>query len=149
MAYRYSDGFGSYYLNGVKVTKEIALTPARDLDVQLVLTESNVDVQKQIINKIGIERVIQKLGMPSLDKWVDPNTDKSYELFHLKSGNLDRRYLFYEHASVPGMYYARAVPPEVSMCWQARAWIVGVIERDEINSCDEIEAVNNLPKYLS
>ena len=151
-AIKYKDGFSVWVLNGVRVTKEIAETPAEKLDPKLILNEQNVDVQREIIKKIGAEKVLKKLNAKCLDKWTDPKTGKYYELQELKVNNLNRKYLYYEHASLKGYYYAMPIPPECKKAIHARAWILGIIERKElsdINQLKELEIGACLPQYLS
>lgn len=48
--------------------KDIVLTPAENLDCKRVLTEENAKVRKEIIKKIGIDRVIKELGAKTIEK---------------------------------------------------------------------------------
>lgn len=63
----FGDGFACYNLNGIKVTKEIAMTPADNLDPKLIQTETNADVRREILRKIGIKTAVEKLGASILD----------------------------------------------------------------------------------
>ena len=147
MAVEFADGWGVYALNGIIVSKEIAETPAENLDPKLILNEQNADIQREIIKKIGAERVLKKLNSKCLDKWTDPKTGKYYELLNLKVGSIDRKYMYYKHFSLD-YYYAKPVPPEIRTAWQGRAWILGMIERNELpNAADEV--INNLPTQAS
>jgi hypothetical protein len=76
-ALSFKDGYNLWYLNGVAVTEDIVMTPAEQLDPNLILTEKNVEVRREIVRKIGIERVIQKLGAEVLD------TFENYQLLRL------------------------------------------------------------------
>ena len=84
IALGYSDGFSVYALNGVRVPKEIVMTS--ELDPQLILTEKNVEVRREIIRKIGAERILQELGGECLDKFnFNINGDEiPYELYRVK-----------------------------------------------------------------
>lgn len=151
-AMKWRDGYSIYALNGIIVPKEIVTTPAEMLDPNLILNEQNVDIQREIIKKIGADIVLKKLNAKALDIWIDPNTNCKYELMRLKAGELDRIYLYYEHASIPGYFYAMPVPPECSKAMHARAWILGLIERGELSNISqkkEGEIINNLPNQLS
>ena len=70
MALKYSDGYGLYMLNGIRVSKELAITPAEKLDIKLFMKEQNADIKAEFIRKYGIERML------SLGKIVD--TYKNY-----------------------------------------------------------------------
>jgi hypothetical protein len=148
-AIKYIDNFSIWALNGISVTKEIAETPAEKLDAKLILNEQNTDIQREILKKIGAERALKKLNAECLDKWTDPKTGKYYELLRLKANNINRKYLYYEHASLKGYFYAKPVPPEINKALQARAWIIGCIERNELNEISDIEIEALLPSHLS
>lgn len=116
MAVRFSDGFGSWNLHGVQVSKEIAETPAMELDAEIILTEKNAEIRREIVRKIGIERVILKLGARSLDKQGD------YELlaFELGDGRL-RPYLKMKNPSI-GIWHLEGVPATIKTVTEALAW---------------------------
>lgn len=71
MTIKYRDGWGIFILNGVRVTKEIVETPADKLDPEIILKETNVEVRREIVRKIGVERLEKKLKPRVLDKWGD------------------------------------------------------------------------------
>lgn len=100
-AIRYRDGFELYYLNGVCVDKDIVMTPAMELDPRLVLTEDNAEVRREIVYKIGIERVCSKLGA----RVIDSDKKRNYELLLLN----DRPYLKMVNPSI-GTYHIEGVP---------------------------------------
>ena len=75
----YSDGWGMYYLNGVRVPEEIAVTPAAELSTDLVLTTTNAQVRAEIVKKIGLERVMEELQAECLES----SRDGVYELMLL------------------------------------------------------------------
>lgn len=153
----YSDGFEVYSLNGVRMPEQFVMTPAEKLDPMLVLNEKNVDVQRELIRKIGIERVIKKVGAKEIDKWTDPKTNLDYSLLSFKLGdNIDRKYMYFEHAGLKGVYYAQPVPPEVNKCVFGRAWMLSIIDREflqkitpETEYVKQLEVEMNLPSYVS
>jgi len=103
LAVEYSDGYGLYSLNGVRVPKEIVMTPAEQLDPTLILKEKNAEVRREIVRKIGVERVCQKLGAKVIDKEGD------YELLNLDLGeNRIRPYLKMKNPSI-GVYHIEGV----------------------------------------
>jgi len=112
-AISFRDGYSIWCLNGVNVTKEIVETPAEKLDPHLVITEKNAEVRREIIRKIGIERVVQKLGTKLLDKKGD------YELLDINLGeNRFRPYLKMRNPSI-GVYHIEGVSPECRTVEQA------------------------------
>jgi len=149
----WGDGWSQYYLHGVCVSAEYALTPAEKLDLKLVLTEKNADIQRELIRKVGPERLLIKTGAKELDAWQDPNTAFRYRLMEMVIGdNIRRRYLYFQHASMPGIFYAKPVPPETEKAFHARAWILSLVERDELNRMSigkEAEIIANFPTRVS
>ena len=105
MAIRFSDGFGSWNLNGVRVSRALAETRAEDLDPAILIKEQNAEVRREIVRKIGIERIVQKLGAEVLDRSGD------YELVTLGIGDGRRReFLKMKNPSI-GVYHIEGVPP--------------------------------------
>ena len=105
-----------YFLNDVHVPKEIVETPARELDPRLMLREQNAQVRREIVRKIGIERICQALEAQSLDRQGD------YELLllDLQDGRT-RPYLKMKNPSV-GVYHIEGVAPECRTVAEALAW---------------------------
>jgi len=110
------DGRKEYYLNGVRVDEHIVITPAEKLDPALLLREKNAEVRREIVRKIGIERVVQKLGAKVIDKQGD------YELLllDLQDGRM-RPYLKMRNPSI-GTYHLEGVPPGIKTVQEALAW---------------------------
>lgn len=105
-----------YILNGVPVPEEIAVKPARDLDPRLVLTERNAEVRREVVRKIGVERVVTELGAVCVDREGD------YELLLLDLGDRRRRpFLKMRNPSV-GVYHVEGVHPDCRTVRQALAW---------------------------
>ena len=115
MSVQYADGFGVYSLNGVRVSKELIMTPAEKLNPQILLKEQNAEIRREIVRKIGIERVCQKLGAKVLDKKND------YELLNLDIGNRVRPYLKMLNPSI-GTYHIEGVHPNCKTVEQALNW---------------------------
>ena len=123
-AIQYADDFNIYCLNGVKVTKEIVETSAYDLDPKLVLTEKNAEVRREIVRKIGIERICQKLKTKTIDKW---NEYELLELPKIEGMTIKPIYLKMRNPSI-GVYHLEGVPPEIKTCKQALAWRCGEVD---------------------
>ena len=60
-ALQYSDGYELYYLNGVAVTKELVMTRPEDLDINIFLKETNIQIRREIVRKIKPEILLKKL----------------------------------------------------------------------------------------
>jgi len=103
----YPDGFSVWCLHGVHVTKQIAETPADKLPVKLVIDEENAEVRKEIIRKIGIERVLAELDAKERDK------DDVYELLELDLQDVNNQpyvYLKMFNPSTSEIHFERVRP---------------------------------------
>jgi len=115
----YPDGFSVYSLNGVRVSQEIVETPADKLDCQLVLKEKNAEIRREIVRKIGIERLLEDLNSKVLDTW------NGYELLELDLKDGRRRpYLKMINPSI-GTIHVEGVEPSIKTCQEALAWRTG------------------------
>jgi hypothetical protein len=113
---KYADGFSVWSLNGVQVKKEIAETPAEDLNPKMILKEGNAEVRREIVRKIGIERVCESLNARVIDTFGD------YELLNLSLGDgRVRPYLKMKNPSI-GTFHIEGVHPDCKTCKEALAW---------------------------
>jgi hypothetical protein len=78
MAVTWADGTGTFYLNGVIVPAWVVETPAEKIDPKKVLAEENVDVRRELIRKVGIERFLSVARHEVLD------TDGDYALLSVE-----------------------------------------------------------------
>ena len=116
-ALRYPD-IELYCLNGVSLPKDIVMTPAEQLDPKLVVTEKNAERRREIVRKIGVERVALKLGAKILDK----SPDGVYELLDINiDSNRTRPYLRMLNPSI-GVWHLEGVPPGTTTIKAALAW---------------------------
>lgn len=123
MAIKWKDGFGIYALNGVKMNEKYVMTPWNQLDPKLILKEENAEVRREIVRKIGVERIIKELGAKVLDKQGD------YELLSLNLGDgRNRPYLKMKNPSI-GVYHIEGVSPD---CTSVRDAIIFRNGTDEI-----------------
>jgi hypothetical protein len=94
----YNDGGVSewYYLNGVRMTKEQVMTPAEKLQPKEILAETNVEVRRELIRKMGIELLLNYLPHKVLDK------KGNYELLNVELSDecKSARYLKMQNPSV-------------------------------------------------
>lgn len=123
-AIKYNDGFCVYALNGVRVTKELVETPWDALDPNIMLKERNAEVRREIVRKIGIERVIEKLGAEVIDKDKKQvaGVEHEYELLLFDIGNDNKcPYLKMINPSI-GTYHIEGVHPDCKTVSDALAW---------------------------
>jgi len=112
----YRDGYALWFLNGVDVGELIVTTPADQLDVNLILTTKNAEVRREIVRKIGIERVCDELKA----RVIDTQGDYSLLLLDLQDGR-KRPYLKMLNPSI-GTYHIEGVPPDCDTVEKAITW---------------------------
>ena len=111
----YPDGWGFYALHGVNVSKNVAVTPADELSCDLILSEKNAEVRRELIRKIGHNRMLKELNAKVIDK------RNEYELLSInKINNEERLYLKMTNPST-GLIHVEAVPRECQTVLQALA----------------------------
>jgi hypothetical protein len=122
MALAYPDGWGIYALNGIRMKAEYVLTPAEQLTPEKVLAEPNADIRRELIRKVGIERMLAKLPHKSLDK------RGNYELLSVRLSEevQDARYLKMVNPSI-SCYHIEGVEPSCktvieSLNWRNQNW---------------------------
>jgi hypothetical protein len=122
-AISYQDDSHEWFLNGIRVPRKIAETPAHELNPALILTEKNADIRREIVRKIGIERVCEKLGAKCID------SEENYELLllDLQDGR-KRPYLKMINPSI-GVYHIEGVAPHIKTVKAALSWRNGTTER--------------------
>jgi internalin A len=134
------DGTREYWLNAVKCPKHVVMTSAESLDAKALVTESNAEVRREIIRKIGIERACKLLNAKVIDSeaitakvpyHTEDGRDSvegyrdvtlTYELLLLDLGDSRRRpYLRMLNPST-GTYHIEGVAPSVTTVRDALRW---------------------------
>lgn len=116
-AIAWQDGYCEYALNGVWMEKEIVMTPAEEIDPEIILKEKNAEIKREIVRKIGVERICEKLKAESIDKM------DNYELLMLDLGDgRSRPYLKMKNPSLDGVYHIEGVEPKIKTVKEALAW---------------------------
>lgn len=111
------DGDDYYFLNGVAVDEKIVMTPGEKLEPSLITAEKNAEVRRELVRKIGVERILQKLGSEVIDKQGD-----MYELVLLDIGdNRKRPFLKMKNPSI-ALTHIEGVPPHIKTVKESLAW---------------------------
>jgi len=112
----WAEGEEQYFvINGIHVPQLIVETPASELDPRLILHEKNLDVRREIVRKIGIERICSELAT-SIDKQDD------YELLMLDLGDDTPRPFLRMKNPGTSAYHVEGVTPELRTVVAALAW---------------------------
>jgi hypothetical protein len=116
-ALAYPDGWSIFALNGVLVKEEYAVTPAESINPATVFAESNAEVRRELIRKIGVERFLAKSPHKVLD------TRGHYQLLsvELSPEVRDARYLKMLNPSV-GCWHVEGVHPTCKTVQESINW---------------------------
>lgn len=141
-AVRWCDGVLTYALRGLLVPSDVATARPEDLNTQMVveegdpavrlailrkmphrriearllLWEDDIDIRREIVTRIGIERVCIELKAQTID------SEEDYELLELNAGDhRPHRYLKMVNPSI-GVYHLEGVHPECGTVREALAW---------------------------
>lgn len=112
-AVEYPSGWKLYFLHGVRVPREIAMTPAEAIDPHVMIETRSTEVRRAILRKIGIERACSMLPTEVVDRRQD------YVLLTVYPGDGEmRRYLEMQNPST-GKRHIEAVDPACETVQQA------------------------------
>jgi hypothetical protein len=75
----YPDGFALYFLNNIQMTEEQVMTPAEHMTVESVMKEPNVDVRRELLRKIGLEKFVRDTKGKVLDTYMAKYNNKEIE----------------------------------------------------------------------
>lgn len=121
-ALEYRDTYSLYSLNGIRVTKEIAETKPGDITKEMITKEQNADIRREIIRKVGNERLLALLDYTVIDSFGE------YELitFNIGDGRI-RPYLKMINPSI-GCVHVEGVSPEIKTVKEAITFRNGLKE---------------------
>lgn len=125
-AISFTDGYKSYYLNNVEMQEKHILTPAEQMDSSEILTEKNVEVRRELIRKVGVELLLEKLPHKVLE-----TRDETYELLSIDLSDTlkDCRYLKMINPSI-GVFHVEGVSRDCDTIQKALNWRAGDIKKE-------------------
>lgn len=120
-SHRWRDGFSIWHLHGVRVERWMAESHPDDLDPRMVLQIENVDQRREVIRRMGSERLVTKLG----GKVIDTQTRKvggNYELLEIDMNHgAPWKFLKMQNQSIDAAH-VEAVPRECATVEHALNW---------------------------
>jgi hypothetical protein len=129
-AVSFADGWGVYALNGVRMDSKYIETPASQLSVVDVMEEQNVDVRREVLRKVGLDRFIKETGGKCLDTYEMFINGKKciYQLLEISLDNeTTARVLKMDNPSIDAMH-VEGVEDTCSTVKEALAWRNGFDE---------------------
>ena len=116
-ALSFRDGYSLYFLNGIDMGKKYVMTPAEKIEGLDILKEKNVDKRRELIRKVGIEKMLDILPHKIHD------TKGDYQLIgiDLSEELKDRRYLKMKNPSI-GIWHLEGVEQDCNTVQEAINW---------------------------
>jgi hypothetical protein len=106
-----------YALNNVVMPKHYVLTDSHEITGEMIFKETNVEIRRELIRKVGIEQIFEKMPHKLLDR------QDEYELYSIELSEevKDARYLKMTNPSI-GCFHMEGVAPEISTVKDALKW---------------------------
>ena len=106
-----------YALNGVAMEKEYVMSKASEISGDMIMKEDNVEVRRELIKKVGIERIFSDFPHKLLDKM------DNYELYSIDLSKEVKgaKYLKMTNPSV-NCFHFEAVAPDIVTINDALKW---------------------------
>jgi len=106
-----------YAINGVVMPKEYVLTSSHEITSEMIFKETNAEIRRELIRKVGLEQVFEKMPHKLLD------TQGNYQLYSITLSEevVDARYLKMTNPSI-GVFHIEGVSPEITTVKDALQW---------------------------
>ncbi|NER39919.1 MAG: hypothetical protein F6J93_39315 [Oscillatoria sp. SIO1A7] len=118
LALEFADGYGFYCDRGVPLPEKYGKLHRSQWQAQWLLSETNAELRRVLIQRIGYSRICQELAAVSLDAW------REYELLTIE-GNLDLEPIHLLKMTCPstGFIHVLRIPPDIETARKAIQWI--------------------------
>jgi hypothetical protein len=122
-----ANGTKKWYRDSVRIPKYMATTPPEKLDPKRFLKIRNVEVRREFIKIVGIEKIQQSLGSEIIDK----QGDYELHLLDLKGSTGKWPYLKMKNPSI-GCWHLEAVDKGCGTVDQALEWRNGTPDKPTV-----------------
>jgi len=123
-AIAFADGYSLYFHHGVKLPEKYGKVHPDLWQAQWLLSESNAELRRLLIQRIGYARICQELAVTELDSWQE------YTLLSIefnddfdREGNAKPVYLLKMTCPSTGHIHALRVPPDLESAQEAIRWV--------------------------
>jgi hypothetical protein len=123
MAIEWSDGFGIYLLNGVRMcgNEWVVTTPKEELDPEKIMAIINVEQRLMAIKKCGIDKILSKLKSRVISEGILDESELIYKLHEVEiEGSKER--LFEMNNPSEDKKHFEFVLPECNTIFEADLW---------------------------
>jgi internalin A len=126
-AIAFADGYSLYFHHGVKLTEEYGKLPPDLWQAEWLLSESNAELRRVLIERIGYDRICCELQAVELDSWQE------YTLLKIDNADVEPIYLLKMTCPSTGFIHALRVPPDVRSAKEAIRWVNWDIDSEEFS----------------
>jgi len=112
----------------VRIDEKIAFRP-QEIQADEVLKEGNAERRRVLLERMGHERFVEQVQPEVMDTDTDPGGAR--RLLRIAMGNDEPLFLLAVQCPSTGRQYTLRVPPTMSTCHQAAAWIAGFDNPDD------------------
>ncbi|GBE93964.1 leucine-rich repeat-containing protein [Nostoc cycadae WK-1] len=126
-AIEYADGYSLYSYNGVTLPEKYGKIHPQEWQAQWLLTETNAELRRVLIQGIGYSRICQDLQAIELDNWA------GYTLLRIDNDFIDIEPILLLKMTCPstGFIHVLRVPPNMVSARDAIRWINWGLEPDD------------------
>lgn len=117
-AIQFADGFSVYAYHGVRLPEKYGKVYQNQWQSEWLLSETNAELRRVLIQGIGYARICQELQAVELDSWQE------YTLLKINSDvDVEPIYLLKMSCPSTGYIHALRVPPDVKSAREAITWV--------------------------
>jgi len=126
-AIAFADGYSLYFHHGVKLPEKYGKVHSDLWQAEWLLSESNAELRRVLIERIGYDRICQQLHAVELDGWQE------YTLLKIDNADVEPIYLLKMTCPSTGFIHALRVPPDVRSALDAIRWVNWDIDPEEFS----------------
>jgi internalin A len=126
-AIAFADGYSLYFHHGVKLPEKYGKVHPDLWQAEWLLSESNAELRRVLIERIGYDRIYQQLQAVELDSWQE------YRLLKIDNADVEPIYLLKMTCPSTGHIHALRVPPDMPSAKEAIRWVNWDIDPEEFS----------------
>ncbi|WP_445315026.1 DUF6745 domain-containing protein [Microcoleus vaginatus] len=126
-AIEFSDGYKLYSYHGVTLPKKYGAIHPENWQAEWILSETNAELRRVLIQGIGYDRICQQLQAVKLDAWQE------YTLLKIDNADVEPIYLLKMTCPSTGFIHVLRVPPDVRSAKEAIRWVNWDIDPEEFS----------------
>jgi internalin A len=126
-AIAFADGYSLYFHHGVKLPEQYGKVHPDLWQAEWLLSESNAEIRRLLIERIGYDRICQQLQAVELDGWQE------YTLLKIDKADVEPIYLLKMTCPSTGFIHALRVPPDMRAAKDAIRWVNWDIDPEEFS----------------